>query len=234
MRGIILAAGISSRLGLITKDKPKCLLKIGGITILEYQLTTLHNAGIRDVIVVTGYLEEKIRKIKWPGMTLIYNPRYKETNSLGSLWYAKEFLEDGAIVLNSDVIFDKKIVRALVDANDGYSLAVEFKRCDEEDMKVMSKNGLMLGISKDLDVEKANGEFIGLAKISAKGNGAFVQTMSDMVRGGEDNLFFDLVFQRLVERGYKVGVMDIGDTSWIEIDYPKDLRDAKRMFPRLT
>lgn len=90
-KAIIVAAGLGSRLGDLTKDIPKSLLKIGKDTIIERNINTLKKNGIEDIGIVVGYKKEKIMELLGDGYTYIFNPFYENTNNMASLWFAKIF-----------------------------------------------------------------------------------------------------------------------------------------------
>src|SRR3954464_13453545 len=85
MRGIILAAGKGSRLNGTIGDKPKCLLRVGGKTLVERQIETLRAVGITDIAVVVGCQAESVRHSCGARITYIENSRFAQTNSLYSL-----------------------------------------------------------------------------------------------------------------------------------------------------
>lgn len=124
MKAVILAAGIASRLRPLTDHKPKCLLEIGNKCLLERAITGLTVNGIREIVIVTGYLQEQIIsfvKEKFPEIKVefIYNEKYASTNNIYSLWLAKErVLTHEVLLLDSDILFDPALVKALLDSPD--------------------------------------------------------------------------------------------------------------------
>jgi len=130
MKAVILAAGIASRLRPLTDYTPKCLLKIGDISILERTITNLLNYSIDEIIIVTGYREKQIIKFidtAFPSIkvTFIYNKLYDSTNNIYSLWLTKNYIKNTDILLlDSDIIFDHRIIRLLLDSGTGNYLAV--------------------------------------------------------------------------------------------------------------
>jgi choline kinase len=112
MKGVILAAGIASRLRPLTDSMPKCLLSIGGETILGRTLNNLSASGIEDVVIVTGYLSTQIRRFvtkKFPELHVMFiqNDVYATTNNMYSLWLAKEeIIREDMILLDIYIIFD--------------------------------------------------------------------------------------------------------------------------------
>jgi choline kinase len=105
---IILAAGRGGRLGPLTAEKPKCLLRVGTGSLLDHQLDALRVNGVESVVVVAGYCAEAVEAELAGRASLLLNPRHAETNSLYSLWLARQHAQDGFVLLNADVLFDRR------------------------------------------------------------------------------------------------------------------------------
>ena len=95
MIGVILAAGMAKRLRPLTDTKPKCLLQVGGRTLLERTVCAMQQAGISQFVVVTGYLSEMIRDFlttHFPQLdiTFIHNADYEHNNNIFSLWLSMQ------------------------------------------------------------------------------------------------------------------------------------------------
>src|ERR1044072_2427340 len=114
MKGIILAAGKGLRLNGTSGNTPKCLIKIGECTLLERQIQSLRDVGIKDIVVVVGYEAERVQQTCDAQIRFVKNPFYEQTNSLMSLWLAHEYLADGFVVLNSDVLFHPQLLAKLI------------------------------------------------------------------------------------------------------------------------
>lgn len=122
MKAFIFNSGVGSRLGDLTKDLPKALVKLkSGETILGRQLRLLKTVGIKDIIISTGYQAEKIEEFcltEFPELkfSFVYNPRYAETNSIYSMWLAqKEMYNSSCVIMHGDLVFDEGILRKLVE-----------------------------------------------------------------------------------------------------------------------
>ena len=119
MKAVILAAGRSTRLYPVTEHIPKCLLDVGGRTLLEYQLDAISSAGVDEVVIVTGCQSDlilnKIDDIRasYPfNIATAYNDRFADTNNLYSLWTAKDLLRDQSFwCLHADVLFSAEILK---------------------------------------------------------------------------------------------------------------------------
>jgi choline kinase len=232
MKGIILAAGVASRLRPLTDNIPKCLLPVGKKSILERSIDNLIHNGINEFIIVTGYLEEMIKSFineNYPDLKvhLISNERYDSTNNIYSLWLARDlFTESDIILMDSDIIFDQRIIELLMDSASKNRLAVRFEdNMGEEEMKVLiSENNHILSISKEIEPARAAGESMGIAKFDRK----FVSKLMNIVERrifeeGRENEFYEAAFQEAIEEGENLFAVDIGDYRCVEIDTAEDL-----------
>lgn len=109
MKAMILAAGLGTRLGEITKTKPKCLVEVGGKSMIEHTLDALLRAGIKDVVINLFHLGEQVREycssLSCPGLTLHFSPENKLLGTGGGLLHAKDFFgeDEDVIVHNADI-----------------------------------------------------------------------------------------------------------------------------------
>ena len=120
MQAIILAAGMGKRLKDLTNDSTKCMIKVNGITLIERMLTQLDKLSLNQIIIVVGYKADGLinfistLKIK-TAIIFINNDIYYKTNNIYSLYLAKEYLlKDNTLLLESDLIFDEKLLDLLV------------------------------------------------------------------------------------------------------------------------
>src|SRR5688500_19794711 len=104
MKAIILAAGKGTRLD-GAAVKPKCLVEVGGETLLQRQIETLKSLDVREIVIVVGFGADSIRQACGDEITFVENERFAETSSLYSLWLAREHVRDGFVVLNSGELF---------------------------------------------------------------------------------------------------------------------------------
>jgi len=236
MKGIILAAGIASRLRPLTDNTPKCLLTVGKKSILERTIDNLVVNGINEFVIVTGYLEDMIKSFMneyYPDITVhfITNERYDTTNNIYSLWLAKDLIIGSDIILlDSDIIFDQGIIGLLIDNSKTNRLAVRFDdNMSEEEMKVLiSEDNRILSISKEIDPEKAAGESMGLGKFDKE----FVDELFKIVEKrifneGREDEFYEAAFQEAIERGEELIAVDTMDHVCVEIDTEEDIANVR-------
>jgi len=232
MKAIILAAGDSKRLRPLTDEMPKCLLEIGGQSILDYQIRALMDNCVTEVTVVVGYLAEKIMRhltLEYPAIRFkfIYNPIYSNTNTVYSLWLASHEMDCDFLYFNADVLMDKRIIKKLIDCKYDNCLTINPQRCGDEEVKVMVKNNLISDIGKELEPNVCYGEFMGIAKFSNELNREFKNRLNKIINEGKVNAFFELALKELIsETKSKLGMLDIQDLPCIEIDTPEDLEIA--------
>lgn len=232
-KAIILSAGKGGRLHPLTTDRPKGLIKLNDKTIIEYQLEFLHAAGIKNIAIVLGHCAEFVKQILGSSYTYFYNEKYKHTNSLYSFWVARDFLaNDGTLVLNSDVVFHPQLLSNLLNAKAENALLIDFSsHLGEEEMKVMTENGIIKRISKNIAPEEAEGENVGIVKLSPEGARALVSVAEHCIKHEDWNLWvpdgIDLILEQITF--YAVPTNNL---PWIEIDYFHDLvRAFQKILP---
>jgi choline kinase len=230
LKGIILAAGKGSRLNGTAGDLPKCLLRIGGTTLVERQIETLRSVGINDIAVVVGWQEDLVRRICGCDVGYVENTRFAQTNSLYSLWLARPLLTEGFVVMNCDVLFHPRLLEDLVTSPHADALLIAYQEDDaaplgEEEMKVKVRRGRVVDISKTLPPEEADGENLGVVKFGASGAGLLASFLNAHIAAGglrdwAPSAFADFARVRPLHaigtRGY----------PWTEIDFPEDYQHA--------
>lgn len=232
MEVIILAAGRGERLMPLTIDTPKVLLPLwDGECILQKQLKVFEKIKeINRVIVVTGYLGEKIEdKVKEWGygdfVTTVHNPFYKVSNNLISLWIGSLKSIEDIIVTNGDNMFKELVIRNLIDAGDsGVFLVVDEKESyDLDDMKVTIQDGRIVHVSKKIPLENTNAESTGIAKFAGDGKKKFEWAINMLVHNEEYlNKFWLEVFNFLAEHGENIEPVWIDEHDWQEMDIHSD------------
>jgi choline kinase len=225
VRAVILAAGRGGRLRGVVGDKPKCLARIGDLSLLERQIRSLRAAGIHQITVITGFGAGTVRRVCGPGVDFVHNPRFAATNSLYSLWLARELLADGFLVLNSDVLFHPRLLTDLLEARYEDALLVcargDQPDYSDEEMKVSVRDGLVTAIDKALSPAEADGENLGIAKFGAAGAALLVAEVEALVASGAITAWLPRAFASFCQRR-PLHVVESGDYPWIEIDFPED------------
>ncbi|GBD39124.1 Bifunctional IPC transferase and DIPP synthase [bacterium HR37] len=235
MKAVILAAGRGKRLYPYTKYIPKCLLDIGGETILEHQLNNLRDCGINEVVIVVGFGFEKVehflRNYDNLGISIktLYNPFYQTTNSLISLWIARSEMNDDIVVINGDDIFEIEVLEQAISVKDA-KICLPIKRkpsYEEEDMKVVIRGDKIVEIGKTLNAPPS-AESVGIRVFKDTGVELIRRALEEETRtAGAEKKWYVSAIQRLIKNGYKIKYLDIKDLFWMDVDYPSDLFKAR-------
>lgn len=149
MKALILNSGIGSRMGEETKSHPKCMTSLyREETILSRQLKQLKKAGISDVIITTGYMEQALIEycnsldLKM-NISFVYNSRFKTTNYIYSIYLAKEFLLDDIVILHGDLVFSDLLLEEIVNIKGNYMAVDRSAILPEKDFKAVIKEGMI-------------------------------------------------------------------------------------------
>lgn len=135
MQAVILAAGLGSRLKKLTENNTKSMVEVNGISLMERMLRILDHKSLSNIIVVTGYKSEffidyiKSLNVKTK-LTFINNDIYDKTNNIYSMFLAKsEMIKEDSILLESDLIFDDKMIAEIIDdKRKNLALVAKFER----------------------------------------------------------------------------------------------------------
>ena len=234
MKTVILAAGIASRLRPLTDHKPKCLLHVGGKSILELTIENLLATHNSEIIIVTGYLGNQIRefmKEHYPllDITYIHNTFYASTNNIYSLWLAKDaVLGDDMMMMDSDIVFDKLILTKLIESGYKNCLALKRHEVHDEEIKVKTDStGRVVEISKEVKPSESAGESIGIEIFGR-------ETLTELYRildrkvmtENKVNEFYETAFQEMAENDCNIYIVDTTEFFCMEIDTAEDLKTA--------
>lgn len=230
MRAILLAAGIGKRLKPLTDVTPKPLIRIGDKPILERMLDSLIEAGIKDIYIVVGHLKEKIKKSigscrKGVAFRYILNRDYK-SGSVLSVWAARNYFNDDILLMDSDVVFENKILRKIIESKNKNCLLMDrdYNETGEE-MKVAVLNKRVVQIARCI-TEKYDeiGEGVGFFKLSKEYHRELLTVLEEVIASDKNSDYEDAL-DKLVRR-IPVGFEDVTGLRWTEIDFKGDIEKA--------
>lgn len=231
MRAIILAAGVGRRLGDSVTEHPKCLLKLGGRTLLERMLEALNGAGIQEVVVVVGHLGEQIQAAVagLAGVRTIFNPDFR-SGAIRSLWSAREEFNSDLLIMTADVLFPPALLERLVASPHPDCVLMDTSAVnDGEAQMLMARNGRVEDVIRGLRGEYDTcGEYVGFMKLSQVSAGVLHQLLQEALEGERKLSEPEEVFPALM-RERVIRYEQTNGHSWIEIDFPEDLARARRM-----
>lgn len=242
-RGLIAAAGLSTRLQDLGEKRNKVLSDLGGESILTSILSHFEQAGITETIVVTGHDAVAVRAACHDKAACLLNPFFEHYGILGSVWQARPFLEGSPFVFTTgDHYFaSERLASLLADQPTADILVdVEIKACDDEDMKVfLTKEGKLRTITKKFLPGPVLGEFSGLVRFSAEGSSQLFSTLEKHAwQHGIDGYLADVLCQ--VHRRWELAFHVSAAHDRVDIDFPRDLTLARSLFalhkkqPRMT
>lgn len=231
MRAILLAAGRGRRLA---GDGPKCLLEIGGKTLLERHIANMIAAGIDALTVVVGYQREKIDEAlerlgpKLP-VEVVYNPQFVH-GSIVSLHCAADRLADGGIWMDADVLYPSELLRRLVASPNANCVLLDGGSEETgEEMMLGTRGGRVLAIARrvgpDWDIA---GESVGFAKVGPEGAIVLRRLLDEEVAAGR----LDQEYEAAMDRAFREAVFGferVDDLAWTEIDFQEDVVKAERL-----
>lgn len=232
MRALILAAGLGSRLAPITDELPKVMIPVNGKPIIMKQIDNLHENGITDITVISGYkaeiLEERIHEI-FPDIKIIESVDYAVTNNMYSAYLGKDsVIGREFLMMNADVFYDASVLRALLAFDSKDAIVVDVGRYIEESMKVVEKDGHLIKISKKVNPEDALGSSIDVYKFSKEGGEAFFKKCAEFIEKGEKSKWSETALNEILpSQNFKACPLD---GRWIEIDNYQDLAAATVLF----
>ena len=243
MIGVILAAGMAKRLRPLTDTKPKCLLEVGGKTLLERTVCAMQQAGIKEFVVVTGYRGNMIRSflenlvnlenLEKPSFTFLHNTDYEHNNNIYSLWMAGEVVRGkDFLLMDSDILCDPAAVVAIAHQEET-ALALNRHECGEEEIKVIvDADNHITEINKTCNPKDAIGESVGIEKMTAEYSTALYQELDQMiVKEGLIDVFYERCFERLIPQGHTFKVVDTTNYFSYELDTPEDFQRAQELIP---
>ena len=239
MIGVILAAGMAKRLRPLTDEKPKCLLEVGGKTLLQRTIDAMIGVGIQEFVVVTGYRSAMIRDfitVHYPGYTVhfIDNTDYAHNNNIYSLWLAGQVVRGHEFLLmDSDILCDPQTVAEIASQQES-ALALNRHELGEEEMKIIVDNDFYVAeISKTCSVSAAIGESVGIEKITAAYSEALYRELDLMIeKEGLIDIFYERAFERLIPQGHTFKVVDTTRFFSYELDTPEDFEHAQHAIPQ--
>ncbi|TAL51830.1 MAG: hypothetical protein EPN86_05940, partial [Nanoarchaeota archaeon] len=180
---LIFAAGVGRRAYPLTCDAPKALLKVSGKTLIERQIEIFRRAGLDDIVVIVGHKRQAIKKILGDSVRYAFNPLYRTTQTMYSLWQARDHLRNrSAIIIMGDLLFEDKLLQRLLSSKKQDCAIIDFDaKLLENTTKVQVEHGLVKHVGYYLPVKESQGEYIGFDKFSDKGTKLLIEFCKSIV-----------------------------------------------------
>ena len=243
MNVIILAAGKGERLRPLTNNRPKCLIELFGKSLLQRQIELYQKLGITDITIVTGY---KYEQINFPNTTIIYNPNFKTTNMLETLFCAEQKISDSTIVSYGDIVFQQNVLELLIDSKDDISLIIDdnWKNYWEQRFtdplsdaeSLVIHDGYISEIGqKTSSYEKICGQYIGLMKFQNSGISKIKEYYHYAKENSHNNVnilnnsipfmqsYLTDFLNSIITTGVQIKALPVKN-GWLEVDTLDDLK----------
>jgi L-glutamine-phosphate cytidylyltransferase len=230
MDALILAAGRGTRMGNI--EKPKCLLDIGGTTMIEYQIKCFKNIGINQIFIVTGYNSEMIEEYLTEDVTYIKNSEYASTNNLYSIWVANKIINDDFICVYGDLFFDQQILQNCINDDSEICMVLE-KKIRNETMKARLNGEYIVEVNKKISENLASGNFIGMAKFKKQIIPLFFDEISKLVNQGNYDSYYTDAIESMIKTGSKINYVTTNNLSWLDMDEKFEFEEAKKIYQKI-
>jgi choline kinase len=232
VRAIVLAAGAGWRLKPHAEGTPKCLLEVGDKTLLRRYLEAFVALGIPEAVLVVGYLKDQVAAEAARGpagvrVRVVENDRYTRGNIL-SLWHARHEFDDDVIIMDADVLYPRELLARLLASPDGNAIAVDEQFQDTgEEQKVVCEDEWVVEVTKKIGQDpRIRGEAVGMLRLSAEAAEILRGILEEFIETGKDSLEYEDTFRELAGE-VPIGVVEVGDLPWVEINFPDDLARAR-------
>ena len=222
MKAILMAAGMGTRISDKT-NQPKCLLDIGGVALVEHTVQLLLKNKI-DVILCLGYKGDMIREtLKEYPVSYYENPFYEVTNSIASLWFARDVMSCGEDILfmNADVFWQQDLLDVLLEDDRDVVLLADVRRRLTGDYFFQVEHEELRAYGKELVEEQRSSEYVGIAKIKSSFLPIMKERLMSLVKNGEYCLWWENTLYTMIEER-PIYVKDVEGRYWSEIDVIAD------------
>lgn len=233
MTYIILSAGKGAKLYPLTLNHPKSLYKLDDkTTILQRLVRMIRKYDTEaEIVVVVGYMYKQIqRELEDDNVKFVHNPFYSVTSSMGSLWFAKEYLQrENVTIINGDIVTSNKLLQDVICQHTDFPcVLLDSSRKDANKYNVQVQGDLVCVMSKNLTEYKGN--YASVTKLDAVTSRFILEQLNQMVNEEMYNLFFeDALVQMIFEKNFELYYKDIKEYEWTEVDNVDDLLNARKI-----
>lgn len=233
MTYIILSAGKGVKLQPLTLNHPKSLYKLDDkTTILQRLVRKIREYDTEaEIVVVVGYMYNQIQKeLEDDNVKFVHNPFYSVTSSMGSLWFAKDYLQrENVTIVNGDIVVSDMLMSDVVSQHTDYPyVLLDSTRKDANKYNVQIQGDLVCVMSKNLT--EFVGNYASVTKLDAVSSRFLLEQLIQMVNEEMYNLFFeDALVQMIFQNNFELYYKDIKDYKWTEVDGVDDLLKARQI-----
>ena len=233
MTYIILVAGLGRNLQPLTLSHPKTLYKLdGNTTVLQRLVRSIRKHDKEaEIVVIVGFMYKHIQKeLEDDNVLFVHNPFYAVTSSMGSLWFAKDYLQrENVTIINGDIVMSYKLMNEVVCSHtDAPYVLLDSTKKDGNKYNVQVQGEKVCVMSKNL--KEFIGNYASVVKLDAVSSRFVLEQLDSMVNDGMYNLFFeDALVQMIFDNSFELYYKDIKDYEWTEVDNVDDLLKARQI-----
>lgn len=235
-QAVIMAGGLGSRLGSITKDMPKGFIEIDGMPIIEQSVRKLIANGIEEIIIGTGHCSERFEELskRYGCIRPVKNERYSETGSMGTLACCAPYVKGDFLLLESDLLYDSIGLFVLINDNHRNVILASGKTGSGDEVYLESKDGFLQAHSKDrTELKNIFGELTGLNKLTKATLDRMVRYMNDEL-GPQPKMEYETAMSYVSSHGDGIFIRKVEHYVWCEIDDEHHLKRAKeQIYPHI-
>ncbi len=205
MKAIIFNSGLGSRMGELTRNKHKSMIKLyNGETILERQIRILNEYGIKEFVITVGYKKEQIIEMtkKYTNISFYFveNYDYMNTNYIVSMNNAYELLDDNFLLLHGDLVFNRKLIeKILKDKRESICLFNENKQLPEKDFKGRFKDNILREVSISIFDDDCYA-FQPLYKLSKRDINVWKNKVKEFVNNGKTKVYAEEALNEITDK----------------------------------
>lgn len=233
---LLLAAGTGSRLRPLTLDAPKCLTVVGGETILGRLVNNLRSQGIRRLVVVTGYLDQQVRDFLQENaaemqVDYIFNPIYKTTNNIYSLWLARDVIQEPFLLVESDLVFEESMLRGMLTPNK-IAISHILPWMNGTTVRLNAEEGVIAFNVKRNVNDNPEYKTVNIYSLSLQSWRSVIKQLDSYIADERVGEYYEAVFADMVADGsLKFDAVFFDENRWYEIDTVQDLNQAELIYP---
>lgn len=236
---LLLAAGTGSRLFPLTKNSPKCLTLVNGISILERLVKNLKKQGFKKLVIVTGHENECIVDFLGnhsDGLTIeyIHSPRYRSTNNIYSLWMARNHIQEPFVLFESDLVLNSVLLNEMV-FPDRMAIAKMQPWLNGTTVSINKKKQVIQFHKGTSDTySDIRYKTVNIYSLSLSSWRAVIKRLNNCIEVGDVNSYYETVFADMIaDKSLALESVSFDHQAWYEIDTIPDLAEAEKLFPML-
>lgn len=230
MRFLILAAGQGTRMHPFTRTTPKCLMHLGyGETVAERMARVLREIDPdAEIVYVLGFMHKDIRAVLPEYVRVIQNPFYSVSNSIASLWFARNLLDTDLVLINGDIVLSEAALSEIAALRNPATIVLDSSKCDNLDCGVIVEGERVTLMAKSM--KNGFGEYTGVISMNAEIAAKVRRQTEDMIEANDLNNWSEYsLIQLILSDDLYVTYHDIAGHQWAELDTLNDLITARKV-----